>query len=124
MPWTFQLFGNMIVIVLTLIAGILIVLGVSLINELKSINANLSRQCAQNELSVACSRTSLDILRNNYTINKEMSDLQKNRMMEELTILAKKVPAAVNDQITDSVTQKPNLQKRNPKKPNSIKPKK
>jgi len=123
-PWTFQLFGNMIVIVLTLIAGILIVLGVSLINELKSINANLSRQCAQNELSVACSRTSLDILRNNYTINKEMSDLQKNRMMEELTILAKKVPAAVNDQITDSVTQKPNLQKRNPKKPNSIKPKK
>lgn len=105
------------IVILALIAGILIILGVSLINELKSINANLSRQCAQNELSVACSRTSLDILRNNYTINKEMSDLQKNRMMEELTILAKKVPAAVNDQITDSVTQKPN-----PKKPNSIKP--
>ena len=97
----------MVAILLSIIAGILIIVSVALINELRAMNYNLNRHCAQNELQVNHTRMSLDILRSNYNLNKEVSELQRSKVMEELTNLAKANPAAVNDQITDAVTQKP-----------------
>lgn len=124
----------MTLFVLSFIAGILLVVGVGLVNELKALNKTQARLAAQEDILIDLTQKNVELIRANFGRAEELHELQKHRLMLELDAIQKMIdknkptnerpdseakPKAnpVNDQITDSVTQaKPQSRPKRPRK--------
>jgi ABC-type protease/lipase transport system fused ATPase/permease subunit len=112
----------MTLFVLSLIAAILLFVGIALINEVKALNKTAARHAAQQDILVDLTQKNVELIKANFGRASELHELQKHRLTLELNAIqqmseknkptnerpdceAQPKANPVNDQITDSVTQ-------------------
>jgi predicted PurR-regulated permease PerM len=105
----------MIAFILSFIAGLGLYLGISLVQQLKSLNKSITEMVLQEGELIKLTAKNTEVLSQNQLRGEELHELQKQRLMLELSAIQKMVekkPSTVNDQITDAVTQtKPKTKK-------------
>lgn len=105
----------MVAFILSFIAGLLLYIGLSLLSTHKKISDSLYKMSEQEAQLIELTRKNTEVLSQTQLRGEELHELQKQRLMLELSAIQKMVDkrdAAVNDQITDAVTQaKPKTKK-------------